>query len=126
MVAAYFAGELDPASAGISTLAGDMGCRHQFAHREHIGIQLFPGPARQGGYVLTMNEEVGLPSIMPIRSGGASGSLTSLFRRASAARSAQERDNAFLASLECTADRIAEQQAQLDAMRARRRHSSGK
>ena len=63
-----------------------------------------------------MNEEAGLPSIMPISPAAQAAIGQAFFGGPAPLEARQERDRAFLAGLECTAERIAEQQAELDAM----------
>ena len=116
MVAAYVAGDLDPASSGISAQAGDMVVGINLHTAEQMGFGFSQALQERADMSLTMNEEAGLPSIMPISAAAQAAIGQAFFGGPVPLEARQERDQAFLASLECTAERIAEQQAELDAM----------
>ncbi len=116
MVAAYLAGELDPASGGISALAGDMVVAINMHTAEQMGFSFSQALQERADLSLMMNEEVGLPSIMPISPAAQAAIGQAFFGGPAPLEARLERDQAFLAGLECTPERIAEQQAELDAM----------
>lgn len=116
MLAAYLAGELDPASAGISAQAGDMVVGINMHSAEQMGFSFSQALQERADLSLTMNEEAGLPSIMPVSPAAQAAIGQAFFGGPEPLESRQERDQAFLAALECTPERIAEQQAELDAM----------
>ncbi|MCY4062226.1 MAG: ABC transporter substrate binding protein [Chloroflexi bacterium] len=115
MVAAHLAGELDPASAGISAQAGDMVVGINLHTAEQMGFSFSQALQERADMSLTMNEEAGLPSIMPISEAAQAAVGAAFFGGPMPLEARQERDQAFLAGLECTPERIAEQQAELDA-----------
>ena len=116
MVAAYLAGELDIASAGISAQAGEMVVGINLHTAELMDFSFSQALQERADMSLTMNEEAGLPSIMPISAAAQAAIGQAFFGGPVPLEARQERDHAFLASLECTPERIAEQQAELDAM----------
>lgn len=116
MVAAYLGGELDPASSGISALAGDMVVGINMHTAEQTGFGFSQALQERADLSLMMNEEAGLPSIMPISEAAQAAVGAAFFGGPVPLEARQERDQAFLASLECTPERIAEQQAELDAL----------
>ncbi len=116
MLAAYLAGELDPATTGISAHAGDTFVGINMHNAEQMGFSFSQALQERADMSLTMNEEAGLPSIMPISPAAQAGIGQAFFGGPEPLDSRQERDQAFLAALECTPERIAEQQAELDAM----------
>ncbi len=116
MVAAYLAGDLDTASSGISAQAGDMVVGINLHTAELMGFGFSQALQERADMSLTMNEEAGLPSITPITPEAQAAIGQAFFGGPEPLESRQERDRAFLAALECTAERIAEQQAELDAM----------
>ena len=115
MVAAYLAGDLDPATTGISAQAGDMVVGINMHTAGQMGMEFSQALQERADMSLTMNEEAGLPSIMPISPAAQAGIGQAFFGGPVPLEARQERDQAFLASLECTPERIAEQQAALDA-----------
>jgi len=115
MVATYLAGELDPASSGISAQAGDMVVGINLHTAEQMGFSFSQTLQERADMSLTMNEEAGLPSIMPISEAAQAAVGAAFFGGPMPLEARQERDQAFLAGLECTPERIAEQQAELDA-----------
>ena len=116
MLAAYLAGELEPASTGISAQAGDMVVGINMHSAEQMGFSFSQALQERADMSLTMNEEAGLPSIMPISPAAQAAIGQAFFGGPEPLEARQERDRAFLAGLECTPERIAEQQAELDAM----------
>ncbi len=116
MLAAYLAGELDPASTGISAQVGDMVVGINMHTAEQMEFSFSQALQDRADMSLTMNEEAGLPSIMPISPAAQAAIGQAFFGRPEPLEARQERDRAFLAGLECSAERIAEQQAELDAM----------
>ncbi len=116
MVAAYLAGELDPASTGISALAGDMVVGINMHTAGQMGFSFSQDLLERADMSLTMNEEAGLPSIMPVSPAAQAAVGQAFFGGPEPLEARQERDRAFLAGLACTAEQIAEQQAELDAM----------
>ena len=111
MLAAYLNGELDLASSGISALSGEM----------TVGVSLLdesisiPEPLREqadiffimheGQHVFDVVSERALAEAMRI-----------YYSEPDPLEARAESDSAFLAALACTAERIAEQQAELDAL----------
>ena len=116
MLAVYLAGELDIASAGISEQAGEMAVGINLHTAEQMGFGFSQALQERADMSLTMNEEAGLPAIMPISEAAQAAVGAAFFGGPVPLEARQERDLAFLASLECTPERIAEQQAELDAM----------
>ena len=116
MLAAYLAGELDPATTAISAQVGQMVVGINMHTAEQMGFSFSPALQERADMSLTMNEEAGLPSIMPISPEAQAAVGQAFFGGPVPLEARQERDQAFLASLECTPERIAEQQAELDAM----------
>jgi len=116
MLAAYFAGELDPASTGISAQVGDMVVGINMHTAEQMGFSFSQALEERADMSLTIDEESGLPSILPISPEAQAAIGQAFFGGPAPLEARQERDRAFLAALECTAERIAEQQAELDAM----------
>ena len=114
MLAAYLAGELEPASTGISAQAGDMVVGINLHTAEQMGFSFSQALQDRADLSLTMDEESGLPSILPISPEAQAGIGQAFFGGPAPLEAREERDRAFLAGLECTAERIAEQQAQLD------------
>ena len=115
MLAAYLAGELDPASTGISAQVGDMVVSINLHTAAQMDFSFSQALQERADMSLTMNEEAGLPSIMPISPAAQAAIGQAFFGGPMPLEARQERDRAFLAELECTAERIAEQQAELDA-----------
>ncbi len=116
MLAAYLAGELDPATTGISAHAGDTFVGINLHTAEQMEFSFSQALQEQADMSLTMDEESGLPSILPISPAAQAGIGQAFYGAPEPLEARQERDRAFLAGLECTAERIAEQQAELDAM----------
>lgn len=116
MVAAYLAGELDPASTAISALAGDMVVGINMHTAGQMDFSFSQDLQERADMSLTMNEEAGLPSIMPISPAAQAAVGQAFFGGPAPLEARQERDQAFLANLACTPERIAQQQAELDAM----------
>ncbi|MCY3781912.1 MAG: ABC transporter substrate binding protein [Chloroflexi bacterium] len=116
MLAAYLAGELDPASTGISAQVGDMVVGINLHTAAQMGFSFSQALQERADMSLTMNEEAGLPSIMPISPAAQAAVGQAFFGGPEPLEARQERDRAFLAALECTPERIAEQQAELDTM----------
>ena len=116
MLAAYLEGELDPASTAISAQVGQMVVGINMHTAEQMGYDFSQALLDRADMSLTMNEEAGLPSIMPISPEAQAAIGQAFFGGPVPLEARQERDQAFLASLECTPERIAEQQAELDAM----------
>ncbi|MDE2636006.1 MAG: ABC transporter substrate binding protein, partial [Chloroflexota bacterium] len=115
MVAAYLAGDLDPASTGISAQAGDMVVGINMHTAGQMGMEFSQALQDRADISLTMDEATGLPSIMPVSPGAQAAVGQAFFGGPAPLEARQERDRAFLAGLECTPERIAEQQAALDA-----------
>ncbi len=116
MLAAYLAGELDPATTGISAHAGDTFVGINMHSAEQMEFSFSQALQEQADMSLTMDEESGLPSILPISPAAQAGIGQAFYGAPEPLEARQERDRAFLAGLECTPERIAEQQAELDAM----------
>ncbi len=114
MLAAYLAGDLDPASTAISAQAGDMVVGINLHTAEQMGFSFSQALQDRADLSLTMDEESGLPSILPISPEAQAGIGQAFFGGPAPLEAREERDRAFLAGLECTAERIAEQRAQLD------------
>ena len=114
MLAAYLAGELDPASTGISAQVGDMVVGINMHTAEQMEFSFSQALQDRADMSLTMNDEAGLPSIMPISPAAQAAIGQAFFGGPEPLEARQERDREFLAALECTAERIAEQQAELD------------
>ena len=111
MLAAYLNGELDLASSGISALTGEM----------IVGISLLdesisiPEPLREQADMFFMMHEG--QHVFNVTSERAQAGAIRIYQSEPAPLEAREEsDRAFLAALECTPERIAEQQAELDAM----------
>lgn len=116
MLAAYLAGDLDPATTAISAHAGDtfVGINlHTAGQMEYSFSQALQ---ERADMTLTMDEASGLPSILPISPAAQAGIGQAFYGGPEPLEARQERDRAFLAGLECTPERIAEQQAALAAM----------
>ena len=116
MLAAYLGGELDPANAGISAQAGDMVVGINMHTAEQMDFSFSQALQERADLSLTMNEEAGLPSICRLarrRRRPLDKPFSADPRRWSRGKSGT---CAFLAALECSPERIAEQQAELDAM----------
>ena len=116
MLAAYLAGELDPATTGISVQAGEMFVGINLHTAEQIGYSFSQALQERADMTLEMHEASGLPSVIPISPAAQAGIGQAFYGAPEPLDSRQERDQAFLAELECTPERIAEQQAELDAM----------
>ena len=116
MLAAYLAGDLDPASTGINAQAGEMFVGINLHTAEQMEFGFSQALQERADMTLTMHEESGLPSIVPISPAAQAGIGQAFYGAPEALDSRQERDREFLADLECTPERIAEQQAALDAM----------
>jgi ABC-type uncharacterized transport system substrate-binding protein len=116
MLASYLAGELDPATTGISTLADDMFVGINMHNADQMDFSFSQALQERADMSLTMDEASGLPSIMPISPAAQAGIGQAFYGGAAPLEARQERDQAFLAELECTPERIAEQQAALAAM----------
>ena len=116
MLAAYLAGDLDIASAAISAQAGDMVVGINMHTAELMDFSFSQALQERADMSLTMDEEAGLPSILPISEAAQAAIGQAFFGGPVPLEARQERDQAFLAALECTPERIAEQRAELDAM----------
>ena len=116
MLAAYLEGDLDIASAGISAQTSDMAVGINLHTAEQMGFSFSPALQERADLALMMNEEAGLPSIMPVSPAAQAAIGQAFYGGPQPLEARQERDREFLAALECTPERIAEQQAALDAM----------
>ncbi len=111
MLAAWLNGELDLASSGISALTGEM----------TVGVSLLdesisiPEPLReQADLFFVMHEGEHVFNVVSERARAEA--MRIYYSEPDPLEARAESDRAFLAGLECTAERIAEQQAELDAM----------
>ena len=114
MVAAYLKGELDIASAGISAETGDM----------VVGINLMSADALDFSFSQSLQDRTDVA--LELVDGAPAFELKSeaalmeegrhFWGEPEPLEAREDRDRAFLAGLECTPERIAEQQAELDAM----------
>ena len=116
MTAKYLAGELDPATTGISAQAGTLAVGINLFTAEMMGISFSDAMQARADMSLSMNMETGLPAIDLISDSAQEVVGRAFYGGAEALEARQERDAALLASLACTDEIIAEQQAELDAM----------
>ncbi len=115
MLAAYFAGELDPATTAISAHAGDTFVGINLHTAGQMEFSFSQALHERADMTLTMDEASGLPSILPISPAAQAGIGQAFYGGPEPLEARQERDRAFLDELECTPERIAEQRAALDA-----------
>ena len=115
MVASYLAGELDPATTGIITQTGRMAVGINLFTAEMMDLSFSQALQERADMALSMNMEIGLPSIELISPEAEAGVGQAFYGGAESLEARQERDRDLLASLECTDEIIAEQQAELDA-----------
>ena len=116
LLAAYLNGELNIATTGISRLPVDsMGVILNPAAAAMVGLE-FSADLQERADAL-YSERGGFPMFDQLSERGAEGLMAIFENRPEALEARAERDREFLASLECTAERIAEQQAELDALR---------
>ena len=115
MLAAYLAGELDPAVTGISAQAGQLAVGVNLFVSQMMGVEFSQALLEQADMSLTMDAESGLPSIELISPEAQDVIGHAFYGSAEPLEARQERDREFLAGLECTPERIAEEQAELAA-----------
>ena len=115
MVAAYLAGDLEPANSGISAQAGYTAVGINLHTAAQMGLGFSPALQERADMTLTIDEESGKPAIHPISPEAQAAIGQAFFRGPVPLEERQEQDRAFLAGLACTPERIAEQQAELDA-----------
>ena len=116
LLATYLAGELDVATTGISELAGDTVVGINLFVAAQMGMSFSEGLQERADMSVTMNMETGLPDVDLISPAAQVAVGQAFFGMPQPLEARQERDSAFLAGLECTEERIAEQQAELDAI----------
>ena len=116
LLATYLAGELDVATTGISELAGDTVVGINLFVAAQMGMSFSEGLQERADMSVTMNMETGLPDVDLISPAAQVAVGQAFFGMPQPLEARQERDSAFLAGLECTEERIAEQQAELDSM----------
>ncbi len=115
MAAAYLAGDLDPAVTGISAQAGKLAVGINMFTSQMAGIEFSQALQDLADISLTMDMETGLPAIDLISSDAQEVIGHAFYGGPEPLEARQQRDSEFLAGLECTAERIAEEQAELDA-----------
>ena len=115
MAAAYLAGDLDPAVTGISAQTGQLAVGLNLFTAGMMGMEFSQALQDLADISLTMDMESGLPAIDLISPEAQEVIGHAFYGGAERLEARQERDAAFLASLECTPERIAEEQAELDA-----------
>ena len=115
MLATYLAGDLDIASTGISELAGDTVVGINLAVAEQMGMSFSDALLERADMSVTVNLETGLPDVQLVSPAAQVAVGQAFFGTPQPLDERAERDSAFLAGLACTEERIAEQQAAVDA-----------
>ncbi len=115
MVASYLAGELDPATTAVSGQIGELGVGINLFTAQMMGYGFSDALRDRADISLTIDMETGLPSVDLISEAAQEVIGRAFFGSPEPLEARMERDGALLASLECTEERIAEQQAELDA-----------
>lgn len=115
MVASYLAGELDPATTSIAGQLGELGVGINLFTAEMMGYSFSEAMRDRADITVSMDAESGLPSVELVSEAAQEVIGSAFFGSPEPLEARQERDREFLAGLECTQERIAEQQAELDA-----------
>lgn len=115
MVSAYLKGELDPATTAIAQQSDySLGVFVNMIAADMLELEVSPAlQARADASISLVEDE---PFLMPTSELGMSTLRQARFGPTMSLEEREARDRAFLASLACTPERIAEQQAELDAM----------
>ena len=113
LVAKHLLGELDIATTGISAITGPSAVAVNTMVADATDVVLTEALMAEADFNLTAFEE-GIYNIFPTSQAGMA-EVMRMMAGAEPLESREERDMALLASLECTDERIAEQQAELDA-----------
>ncbi|MDE2820297.1 MAG: ABC transporter substrate binding protein [Chloroflexota bacterium] len=115
MVAAYLNGELNPATTGIAQQSAySLGVFVNMITADMLELDISPALQERADASISLVEDE--PFLMPTSELGMSTLRQARFGPTMSLEEREARDRAFLARLTCTPERIAEQQAELDAM----------
>lgn len=114
LVAAHLNGDLDISATSISELSGDTIVGVNVLAAEQQGISVPAALREAADYAFVLNN-TGNPRMRFFGEAMSNEAIAIFEGEPEPLETREERDRAFLASLECTAERIAEQQAEFDA-----------